>query len=94
MNQQVLANAQGAKSKWTKRQRQIAQQLDPGVQGGDWQDWQWQLQHSVRDIESLERVLENRFGRERATRTGTDSRHVSHGDYAVLFLPDRQTDVS
>ncbi|MBN1854038.1 MAG: lysine 2,3-aminomutase [Pirellulales bacterium] len=57
MNEQAVANAQVAKSEWTELQRDIAGQLDPTAQSSDWRDWQWQLKHSIRDIELLEYML-------------------------------------
>ena len=42
----------------TDEQKNIAKRLDMNGELNQWRDWRWQLKHSVRDIDTLEKVLD------------------------------------
>lgn len=46
---------------YTKNQQRIANDLDDHAQKSRWTDWRWQLQNSVRDLETAERLLQVRL---------------------------------
>lgn len=46
----------------SERQRELAGRLDASAAGSQWRDWRWQLAHTIRDIATVERLLEIRFG--------------------------------
>jgi lysine 2,3-aminomutase len=49
-------------SKQTPSQRKLAKKIAPHDAGLErWTDWQWQLKHSIRDIETLEKLLGIRY---------------------------------
>jgi len=41
----------------TDRQTEIAERIDPNVQTADWHNWRWQCIHSVKNIDTFEKVL-------------------------------------
>ena len=45
----------------TDRQTEIAERLDPKVNVDDWNDWHWQCAHSIRDIDTFEKLLDVRL---------------------------------
>ena len=40
----------------TKKQTELVRQVDPEGRGSDWFDWRWQCIHSIRDIDTFERL--------------------------------------
>ncbi len=42
---------------WTQRQEEIARRIRPDTNEADWCDWKWQCEHTVRDIDTFERVV-------------------------------------
>jgi lysine 2,3-aminomutase len=43
-------------SLFNERQEQIARTIDPKASFSDWSNWKWQLDHSVKDIETFEKL--------------------------------------
>jgi lysine 2,3-aminomutase len=43
--------------KYSKQQKEIATMIDSDDFLDKWKDWNWQLKHSIRDIETFERLL-------------------------------------
>ena len=43
------------------RQKEVAKLVSKETKGPGWRDWKWQLRHSIRDINTLEKVLDIRF---------------------------------
>jgi lysine 2,3-aminomutase len=41
---------------YTKKQRRIAEEIEEGVVMSRWKDWKWQLKHSIRDVETFEKL--------------------------------------
>ena len=74
---------------YNKRQQQIAGEIEEGTAKSNWQDWRWQLKHSVKDIDTFEKLTGICFNeKERAkieetiaSRTNIDSGriHRIHG---------------
>lgn len=44
-----------------KEQQEIAKKISPTAKISNWKDWQWQLKHSIRDMEMFEKLLGIRF---------------------------------
>lgn len=40
-----------------EKQKEIAQKIDNGVSLSQWKDWKWQLRHTIKDIDSFEKLL-------------------------------------
>ncbi len=49
---------------FTDRQQDIAEQIDSSAVRSKWQDWQWQMRHSIRSIEKFETLLGVQFAPE------------------------------
>lgn len=47
-----------------EKQERIVRLVDPGASEAQWYDWEWQLKHSIRDIDSFERVTGIYFEKE------------------------------
>ncbi len=47
--------------KYSNHQREIATKIDSEDFVYKWQDWKWQLKHSIRDIETFEELLDIKF---------------------------------
>lgn len=45
----------------TVRQQAIADRIGPGFDRSNWSDWRWHVRHTVRDLETLQRVLNIRL---------------------------------
>lgn len=57
---------------YSSRQQELAEQLDQNTSLKHWKDWKWQLRHSVRDLDTFERLLDVTFtDEERAALSGT-----------------------
>ena len=41
-------------------QQEIAEKIDSNVSHSHWKDWRWQTRHRIRDIETIEELLEIR----------------------------------
>ncbi|ACF11800.1 lysine 2,3-aminomutase YodO family protein [Chlorobaculum parvum NCIB 8327] len=39
-------------------QKQIIKRIDPETTPSDWSDWRWQMRHSIRDLDTFERLLD------------------------------------
>ena len=51
---------------YNKKQKGIAEKLQPNVRISNWRDWKWQLKHSIKDISTFERLTGIKFeGNER-----------------------------
>ncbi len=48
---------------FNKKQQIIAKKIDPQADIESWKDWKWQIRHSVKDIETLQKVTGIRFGK-------------------------------
>lgn len=46
---------------YNEYQQTLAHRIDKDVLKANWNDWKWQLKHSIRDIETFEKVLGIRF---------------------------------
>jgi len=46
---------------YNKKQKLIAKQIDEDAAYSQWKDWKWQLKHSVKDIETFEKLLNVSF---------------------------------
>ncbi len=46
---------------FSDRQKAIAGHIGPDVTRSLWKDWKWQLKHSIRDIDTFEKLLEVKF---------------------------------
>jgi len=42
---------------YNKRQKELAEQIDQSSTWSNWNNWKWQLRHSIRDIETVEKLL-------------------------------------
>jgi len=49
---------------FSDRQKTIAGHISPDVTRSLWKDWKWQLKHSIRDIDTFEKLLEIKFDAE------------------------------
>jgi len=48
---------------YSANQQQMAETIDsPNVTLSNWKDWRWQLKHSIQDIDTVEELLDTRFG--------------------------------
>jgi lysine 2,3-aminomutase len=48
---------------YSANQQQMAETIDsPNVTLSSWKDWRWQLKHSIQDIDTVEELLDTRFG--------------------------------
>lgn len=52
----------------TSRQRDVADLISSETKSSHWTDWKWQLRHSIRDIETFERILGVKFNTEERSR--------------------------
>jgi len=50
---------------YKKNEKRIATSIQADAEMAQWYDWKWQLRHSIRDLESVEELLDIRFGEER-----------------------------
>jgi lysine 2,3-aminomutase len=41
---------------YNKRQQEIAGEIEEGTAKSNWQDWRWQLKHSIKDIDTFEKL--------------------------------------
>ncbi len=46
---------------YNKKQKSITEQIDKNAAYSQWKDWKWQLKHSVKDIETFEKLLNVSF---------------------------------
>lgn len=46
---------------YNKKQKSITEQIDENAAYSQWKDWKWQLKHSVKDIETFEKLLDVSF---------------------------------
>jgi len=46
---------------YNKKQKLITKQIDEDAVYSQWKDWKWQLKHSVKDIETFEKLLNVSF---------------------------------
>lgn len=46
---------------YNERQQEIAHDIEDGVKKSNWKDWKWQMKHSVKDIETFQRLTGIRF---------------------------------
>lgn len=46
---------------YDKGQQEITKKINPQAGKSNWKDWKWQLQHSIRDIDSFEKLLGVKF---------------------------------
>ncbi len=46
---------------YNQKQQDIAGRISSGAQVSQWKDWKWQLKHSVRNIDTFEKLLEIKF---------------------------------
>ncbi|NIM15754.1 MAG: lysine 2,3-aminomutase [Candidatus Aminicenantes bacterium] len=52
---------------YNKKQQQIAGEIEEGTAKSNWQDWRWQLKHSIKDIDTFEKLTDICFSeKERA----------------------------
>jgi lysine 2,3-aminomutase len=49
---------------YTEKQKEIGKRVHPDTVSSNWKDWKWQLKHSVKDIETFEKLLGINFGSE------------------------------
>ncbi len=54
--------------KYSKKQQAIAERVGPDFTHSHWNDWRWHVKHAVRDIETLQKVLNVRFPEQEAQR--------------------------
>lgn len=47
-----------------KKQHKIAEKISPETRRSNWKDWKWQLKHSIRDIDTFEKLLDIKFDKE------------------------------
>ena len=52
----------------TGRQREVADLIGSDTLSSQWNDWKWQLKHTIRDIETFERILDVKFDTEERSR--------------------------
>src|SRR5690554_2539213 len=45
----------------SSREQEAAARISAGAKGSHWRDWRWQLEHSVRDIDTFQRLLGVKF---------------------------------
>ena len=50
---------------YSSNQQQIAAKIDPTSQRSQWKDWNWQIRHTIKDISTVERLLDIRFSPEK-----------------------------
>lgn len=46
---------------FNERQKEIAQRLSSEASETDWKDWKWQIKHSIKDIDTFEKLLGVKF---------------------------------
>lgn len=46
---------------YNDQQQELAEQIDENSSRGKWNDWKWQLKHSIRDIATFEKLLDVEF---------------------------------
>ncbi len=49
---------------YNKRQQKIADQIDSNAALKEWQDWKWQLKHTIKDIDTFQELLNISFSKE------------------------------
>ncbi len=42
----------------------LAKRIDPDIVNKNWYDWKWHIRHSIKDIESFERLLDIKFSKQ------------------------------
>ncbi|WP_319643602.1 hypothetical protein [Methanovulcanius yangii] len=50
---------------YSSNQQKIAERIDPETLKSNWKDWEWQIGHSIRDIDTVERLLGIQFPADR-----------------------------
>ncbi len=50
------------------REQEVATRIDAATKGSHWRDWRWQLEHSIRDIDTFEKLLGITFEPEERSR--------------------------
>jgi lysine 2,3-aminomutase len=48
-------------AKISKRQRKIKHKIDSKTILNNWRDWKWQIKHSIRDLDAVEKLLDIKF---------------------------------
>jgi lysine 2,3-aminomutase len=46
---------------YSEQQQELAEQIDENTSLKHWKDWKWQLKHSIRDIDTFEKLLDVEF---------------------------------
>lgn len=46
---------------YNEQQQELATQIDANTSLKHWKDWKWQLKHSIRDLDTLEKLLETQL---------------------------------
>lgn len=52
---------------YNKRQQEIAGEIEEGTAKSNWQDWRWQLKHSIKDIDTFEKLTGICFSKKERT---------------------------
>ena len=52
----------------SKRQREVAELVNLGSAAPNWTDWKWQIRHAVKDVDTFEKLLDVRLGKEKRNR--------------------------
>lgn len=47
---------------YNKKQQDIAKRISPSTMISHWKDWKWQLRHSIRDMQTFEKLTNIKFG--------------------------------
>ncbi len=50
---------------YNKRQQQIAEKISSDAIDANWKDWKWQIRHSIRDIDTFEKLAGIKFSKEK-----------------------------
>ncbi len=50
---------------YNENQQQIAEKISPEALISNWRDWKWQIRHSIRDINTFEKLLDVKFSQEK-----------------------------
>ncbi|OVE78111.1 lysine 2,3-aminomutase, partial [bacterium F11] len=47
--------------KLSRHQQRVAQKIEDGLNESNWRDWNWQVNHAIRDIDTVEKLLGIKF---------------------------------
>ena len=76
---------------YSEQQQELASQIDENTSLKHWKDWKWQLKHSIRDIDTFERLLDVEFTpEERKSLTETVEKFPLSVTPYYLSLIDRE----